>query len=130
MSGAVRLACGNVDLWSMAAPGGVSIGLNVVDDKNSGRNENTADMYRRIVGKKEKIVVKFRNLSQKECQQVMALARTAFIHITYLSPSMGQRQNVLFYAQINSPTLTLPMTIKGSFQPWTWAGLELTLVEK
>lgn len=130
MSGAVRLACGNVDLWSMAAPDGVSMGLNIVDDKNSGRSDNTAEMHRRIVADKEKIVVKFRNLSQRECQQVMALARTAFVNITYLSPSMGQRQNVLFYAQVNSPTLTLPMTIKGSFQPWTWAGLELTLVEK
>lgn len=130
MSGAVRLACGSVDLWSMASPGGVSVGLNVVDDKNTGRSDTTAEMHRRIVAKKEKIVVKFRNLSQTECQQVLALADAEFVKISYLSPRVGQRQNVAFYAQVNSPTLTLPMTVKHTFQPWTWEGLELTLVEK
>ena len=42
----------------------------------------------------------------------------------------GQRRNVQFYVEANYPTLTLPMTVKGRYLPWTWEGLTLTFVEQ
>ena len=43
----------NLNLWGLAKPGGVKIGPNTVDDKNSGRSSNDAKMHRKIVAQKE-----------------------------------------------------------------------------
>lgn len=120
----------NLNLWGLAKPGGVKIGPNTVDDKNSGRSSNDAKMHRKIVAQKETITEDFRNLSQAECESVMAMVREEFVALDYLSPMYGQRRNVLFYAKPNYPTLTLPMTVKGQYLPWTWEGLTVTFTEQ
>lgn len=125
-----RLRVNGLDCWKFAKPGGVSVGPNVVDDPTSGRSTGNADMHRKIVSVKDKIVVKFRNLTPEEVQGVTSTVYQEFVTVTYVSPRYGQRENVQFYAQANAPTLTLPITIKGRWVPWSWEGLELTLVEK
>lgn len=125
-----RLKAGGVDLWSIAKPDGVTIGPNIVDDKNTGRNDNTAEMHRRIVAAKEKIVIKFAPLSQANMSKVAALVYQTFVNVNYYSPRYGQRTGVPFYAQINTPTLSNPMWIKGRNENVVWKEAELTLVEK
>ena len=103
-----RCRVNGVDCWSLAKPDGVSVGPNPTDAETSGRSKGDAGMHRQIVAVKDKIVIKFRNLTPDEAQTVSAA----------------------FYAQVNAPTLTTPMRIKGQWVPWSWSGLELTLVEK
>lgn len=125
-----RCVVNGVDCWGLAKPDGVTIGPNTVDAKTSGRAELNAEMHRKLVAVKDKIVIKFRNLSQEECQRVIRAVYQEFVLVSYVSPRYGVRNNVEFYAQVNTPTLTVPMRLKGQWEPWTWAGLELTLTEK
>ena len=125
-----RLWSMGVDLWAMAKPGGVKVGINPTDAKTSGRSEGNALMHRQIVAVKDKITVPFRNLTPEEAAAVSALVYRTFIPVDYVSPRYGARTNIMFYAQINAPALTNPMRIKGRWVPWSWEGLELTLVEQ
>ena len=125
-----RCIVNGVDCWGLAKPGGVTIGPNTVDAKTSGRAELNAEMHRKLVAVKDKIVIKFRNLSQEEAQRVSQAVYHEFVTVSYISPRYGVRDGVMFYAQANAPTLTVPMRIKGKWEPWTWEGLELTLTEK
>ena len=125
-----RLWSMGIDLWAMAKPGGVKVGINPTDAKTSGRSEGNALMHRQIVAVKDKITVSFRNLSQEEAAAVSALVYRTFIPVDYVSPRYGARTNIMFYAQINAPALTNPMRIKGQWVPWGGEGLELTLVEQ
>lgn len=125
-----RLIIDGLDSWGLAKPGGVSIGPNVVDAETSGRAHSNAEMHRQIVSVKDKIVVKYRNLSPDEAPGVIQSVYKEFVPVSYISPRYGPRENVLFYVQANAPTLTLPMWIKGKWVPWSWEGLELTLTEK
>lgn len=125
-----RCRVNGVDCWSLAKPDGVSIGPNPTDAKTSGRSEGSAEMHRQIVAVKDKIVIKFRNLTQAESEAVTAAVYQEFVPVNYVSNRYGPRTGIMFYAQVNAPTLTLPMRIKGQWVPWSWAGLELTLVEK
>lgn len=125
-----RCIVNGADCWGLAKPDGVKIGPNPVDAKTSGRAELNAEMHRKLVSVKDKIVINFRNLSQEECQRVIQAVYHEFVTVSYVSPRYGVRDNVEFYAQVNAPTLTVPMRLKGKWEPWTWAGLELTLTEK
>lgn len=125
-----RLVVNNFDVWSVSKPGGVKIGPNVVDDENSGRSSGNAEMHRQIVSVKDKITAECRNLTPEEAAEIMEIVYLEFVPVTYVSPRYGQRENVLFYVQANRPKLTQPITIKGRWVPWSWEGLELTLVEK
>lgn len=125
-----RCVVNGVDCWGLAKPDGVTIGPNTVDAETSGRNRGNAEMHRQLVAVKDKIVIKFRNLSQAESQAVSDAIYHNFVSVSYISNRYGPRDNVQFYAQANAPTLTTPMRIKGKWEPWTWAGLELTLTEK
>lgn len=125
-----RCKVNGVDCWSLAKPDGVSVGINPTDAKTSGRSEGNAQMHRQIVAVKDKIVVKFRNLTPDEARSVTAAVYQPFVRVDYVSPRYGARSGISFYAQVNAPTLTTPMRIKGQWVPWSWAGLELTLVEQ
>lgn len=125
-----KLWSGGVDLWAMAKPGEVKFGINPTDAPTSGRATSNALMHRAIVGVKDKITVAFRPLCQAESEAICALVYRAFIPVDYISPRYGQRYDVMFYAQVSSPSLTNPMVIKGTLYPWAWDGLELTLVEQ
>lgn len=125
-----RCRVNGVDCWALAKPDGVSVGPNPTDAKTSGRSEGNAEMHRQIVAVKDKIVVKFRNLTQEEAQAVTAAVYQEFVTVNYVSPRYGERTGIQFYAQVNAPTLTTPIQIKGQWAAWSWSGLELTLVEK
>lgn len=125
-----RLEVDGIDLWSKAKPDGVTVGPNTVDDKTSGRSQGNADMHRKLIAVKDKIIVKFRNLTPEESQEIMKVVYREFVPVSYVSPRYGARENYQFYAQTNTPTITLPMRIKGKWCPWTVGGLELTLTEK
>lgn len=125
-----RCRVNGVDCWSLAKPDGVSVGPNPTDAETSGRSKGDAGMHRQIVAVKDKIVIKFRNLTPDEAQTVSAAVYQEFVTVDYVSPRYGARTGLQFYAQVNAPTLTTPMRIKGQWVPWSWSGLELTLVEK
>lgn len=125
-----RLIANGVDLWAMGIPDSMTVVPEPVDHKNSGRNDMTAEMRRKIVSVKDQITIKLRPLTQAEAEAVAKLVYAEFVSVSYLSPRYGQRTGIQFYAKIKSPTLSLPMTIKGHRVDWAWKGAEVTLTEK
>lgn len=125
-----RLIANGVDLWAMGVPDSMTVVPEPVDHKNSGRNDMTAEMRRKIVSVKDQITIKLRPLCQTEMESVCKMTYTEFVPVTYLSPRYGQRRNVTFYAKIKSPTLSNPLIIKGQRYDWAWKGVEVTLTEK
>lgn len=125
-----RLVANGVDLWAMGVPNSMTVVPEPVDHKNSGRNDMTAEMRRKIVSVKDQITIKLRPLTQTEAETVTKLVYAEFVTVSYLSPRYGQRTGIKFYAKIESPTLSLPMTIKGRRVDWAWKGAEVTLTEK
>lgn len=125
-----RLKVNGLDLWAMGVPDSMTVVPEPVDHKNTGRGDMDAVMRRKIVSVKDQISIKLRPLTQPEAEAVTKLVYTEFVSVSYLSPRYGQRTGVQFYAKIKSPTLSLPMTIKGKRVDWAWKGAEVTLTEK
>ena len=123
------LTVNGIDLYGLSAPGGVTVQANTVDGPDSGRTMD-ATMRRSIVAIKEKIIVKFPELSQENAQKVLTAVQTAFVSVTYDSPRLGRRDNVKFYAQVSALTATPPMQLPRGRGIAAWKGLELTLVER
>lgn len=123
------LTVNGVDLYGLSAPGGVTVQPNPVDDTKSGRTMD-ATMNRSIIAIKEKIVIKFPELSQDNAQLVLSAVQSDYVSVTYDSPRVGRRNSIQFYAQVSPLTATTPKQLPRGRGIAAWKWLELTLVER
>lgn len=126
----VTLVLDGLDVSGIVAPEGFKASFNIIDSKESGRNESDAEMQRAIVSDKENYSITFPALTQQEAQNILQKARKTFIRVDISSPAYGLRRDVEFYITPGPLTAATPALLPRGRGTMRWKNLTIELVER
>lgn len=130
MEKVITLVLDGLDVSGLVAPEGFKAAFNVIDSKESGRNDSDAEMQRAIVSDKENYSITFPALTQQESQDILQKARKPFIRVDISSPAYGLRQNVEFYITPGTLTAATPALLPRNRGTRRWKDFTIELVER